>query len=303
MTVKVPAMTVHGALDMQVDWQRLFPNEDYRFHMGLRPGDPFRFFQPAPNHSVILAERCHWLDSHPDEHAALEPDGVDLLNETIDLAIQLKSIPPAMASTLRSLDGADPLARCIDFGKQWEPDFLLLREDPERSLRLVGGVVCFPSGWALREKLGLDVTTIHGVVPRLNETLNRQIRTFFQRLPPGVAWERENWGLAGSPDLNRHPHRALPMLNERATWAHIWVRIEHQLFLRLQQIQGVLFGIRVTVHPLAEAIGRHGIARGLLRALATMPPEVLAYKGLTAASPSLIRHLGSDPGQISNLDI
>jgi dimethylamine monooxygenase subunit A len=282
-------MIAHGPLNMQVDWQRLFPNEDYRFHMGLRPGDPTRFFQPAPNHAALLAERCCWLDSHPDEYAALEPDAVDLLNETIELAIQWNSISPAAASNLRPRDGADPLERCTNFGKHWEPDFLLLREDAERSLRLVGGAVCFPSGWALREKLGLDVTAIHGVVPRLNETLNRRIRTFFQRLTPGVAWERENWGLARSPDLNRHPLRMLPALDETATLANTWLRIEHQLFLRLQHSQGVLFGIRVTVHPLAEVMARPGIASGLLRALTTMPAEISAYKGLAAAP-----HLGSD---------
>lgn len=287
-------MTAHGPLNMQVDWQRLFPDENYRFHMGLRPGDPTRFFQPTPSHSAILAERCRWLDSHPKEYAALLPDGVDLLNETIELAIQLKSIPPSMTSTLRSLDGADPLARCTNLGKQWEPDFLLLREDAERSLRLAGGVVCFPSGWALREKLGLDVTAIHNVVPRLNETLNRQIQTFFQRLPPGVAWERENWGLARSPDLNRHPLRMLSALDETATLANTWLRIEHQLFLRFQQTRGLLFAIRVTAHPLRELLDRHEIAKGFLRALQSMPPEVAIYKGISTASPSLIRALGSD---------
>lgn len=292
-------MTAHETSDMQVDWQRLFPKENYRFQMGLRRGDPARFFQPAPNHSAILAERCHWLDSRPDDYAALEPDGVQLLNETIELAIQLNSIPqtPAtMASTMPSVDDIDPVARCRRLGKQWEPDFLLLREDAEGSLRLVGGVVCFPSGWALREKLRLDVTAIHDVVPRLNETLNRQIRTFFHRLTPGIAWERENWGLAQSPDLNRHPHRALPALDATATLATTWVRIEHQLFLRLERTRGVLFGIRVTVYPLAEVTARYGIASGLLRALATMPPAVQAYKGLAAASSSLIRslRLGSD---------
>jgi dimethylamine monooxygenase subunit A len=293
MPVKVAPMTAHEALDMQVDWQRLFPNESYRFHMGLRPGDPKCFFQPARDHATVLAERCRWLDSHPKEYAALEPDGVELLNETIALAIHWDSLAPAIASSLRSLDGADPLARCTTLGKHWEPDFLLLGDSAEGSLRLVGGVVCFPSGWALGEKLGLDVTAIHGVVPRLNESLNRQIQTFFQRLPPGVAWERENWGLARSPDLNRHPHRMLPALDESATLANTWVRIEHQIFLRLQQIEGVLFGIRVTVHPLRDLLNRREIAKGLLRALETMPYEVSVYKGLATATPSLIRHLRS----------
>jgi dimethylamine monooxygenase subunit A len=287
-------MSTAGASNLPVDWQRLFPNENYRFHMGLRPGDPTRFFQPAPDHSTVLAERCRWLDSHPDEYAALEPDGVDLLTETIESAIHWSSIAPAAASRLRSPEGAHSLVRCINLGKQWEPDFLLLHGDAEKPLRLVGGVVCFPSGWALREKIGCGLTAIHGVVPRLNDSLDRQIHAFFLRLSPGAAWVRENWGLASTPDLNRHPHRMLPTLDESATLANTWVRIEHQLFLRLPRTGGVLFGIRVTVHPLEEVIARHGIARGLLRALQTMPQEALVYKGLATANPSLLRHIGSD---------
>jgi dimethylamine monooxygenase subunit A len=277
---------------MQVDWQRLFPDEPYRFHMGLRPGDPAQFFRPTPGHTALLAERHRWLTIHPRDYAGLEPDGVELLDETIALARAWDSIPAAVAIGLHPAEAVDAPARCAALGKAWEPDFLLLRQDAAGALRLVGGVVCFPSGWALNEKLGRDLTAIHGVVPRLNADLDRPIQVFFNRLRPGVAWKRENWGLAACPELNRHPaRRTLPVLDVNATVDSTWVRVEHQIFVRLPRTRGVLFGIRVTVHPLVELMDDVAVAGGLLRALESMPPEVAAYKGLTNAAPSLIRVL------------
>jgi dimethylamine monooxygenase subunit A len=282
-----------------VDWHRLFPDADYRFHMGLRPGDPVRFFRATGHHEALVAERARWLDRAPDDYLALRSDGVELLDEAIELAMGWGSIEPESGSpsgSVRQIE--DPLARCDRLGRCWEPDFLLLRSDQDGLMRLVGGVVCFPSGWALSEKVGRSVTAIHGIVPGLNDALDRQIQAFFRRLPPDVAWERDNWGLAASPDLNRHPARQLPPLDAEATLAGTWVRIEHQIFLRLPRTGGVLFGIRVAVHTVADVIARPELARGLRRALETMPAEVAAYKGLSMALPTLIGQLRAVPDPV-----
>ena len=270
------------------DWSRLFPEADYRFHMGVRPGDGAAFFGPTAAREGLLAERGRWLEDCPGEYAAMGPDAGELLEEAIALAVGWGV--PGLAG-LPNASGSTPLDRCVALARRWEPDFLLLRQGADGAFRLVGGSVCFPSSWSLQEKMGRPVAEIHGVVPGLNAGLSRQIDTFLARVSPGAAWERENWGLSGDDELNRHPRRHLPGLNADVTLDAAWLRIEHQAFVRMPRTGGLLFGIRLSLHPF-RALAAHPVAaKGLARALRTMPAEVARYKGLAEAIAPLVRAL------------
>ena len=72
--------------------------------------------------------------------------------------------------------------------------------------------VCFPSSWRPEEKNGLPVHAIHSPVPTLNKNLGARIDKFLANLEPGKAWERSNWGLSRSAELNQHPTRDIPRL-------------------------------------------------------------------------------------------
>jgi len=71
----------------------------------------------------------------------------------------------------------------------------------------------------------------------------------------------------------------------------VWLRVEDQALVALTENNGVLFGIRLTTHPLREVIQHPEAKAGLSRALRTMPPAVMEYKGLSAARESLITML------------
>jgi hypothetical protein len=250
------------------DWERLFPATPHRWQMGLRPADPAAFFAPGPDAPAILAERARWLEAAPEEYAALLDEAVAALDETVRLAegwgIGIGKGQPWPA-----------------LGRAWEPDFALMLRGKDRLFRLAGGVVCFPSSWALREKLGKPIDEIHAPVPGLNPALARQIHTFLDRLAPGAAWARENWGLSRDAELNHHPSQRRKRLDATTTAAEVWLRIERQLLFKLPATGAVLFGIRVEVHPLASLPSE--ARAGLARAVSTMPPAVLAYKGLATA--------------------
>jgi len=278
-----------------LDPRRLFPEGDYRFHLGLRTGDATAFFGPAEQPAALLAERCRWLDEAPEQYAACLNEGGELLDETIELAVSwgvstLRGLLPGVRS---AGDRLRPAERCVEVARRWAPDFLLLHRGSDHTFRLVGGAVCFPSSWALQDKLGLPVAKVHGVVPGLNAALGRQIDRFLDRLAPGAAWERENWGLSRDAELNHHPRRTLPRLDAGVSLDTAWLRVEHQAFVRLPRTGGLLFGIRLSLHPL-RALATDPIAKqGLVRALATMPDEVARYKGLSEARAALLRALGS----------
>src|SRR5688572_23564057 len=70
----------------------LFPDQDYRFHMGLRRGTPQEFFGRTPANEVLLAERQRWLQSEPQTYSACLPQSSVLLETCIVLARQWGAI-------------------------------------------------------------------------------------------------------------------------------------------------------------------------------------------------------------------
>ena len=121
---------------------------------------------------------------------------------------------------------------------------------------------------------------IHGVVPGLNAALGASIRQFLQRLKPGMAWLRANWGIAASDELNLHPARALPPPALPLDLTRLWLRVEEQALVALPRTQGVVFGIRIAPHRLDVVVAQREIAAGLRQALLTMPAAVAEYKRL-----------------------
>lgn len=246
--------------------------------MGLRTGDAHAFFAPTLERVEILAERKRWLDESPTDYAALAEAGTPLLEELRKFAIAAGALDPEVCCTLETL------------GRDLEPDFVLLTPSANGPV-IVGGVVCFPSSWSLPEKVGLTLDQTHQPVPGLNSQLGERIRTALDRLPSGVAWKRENWGLSRDGERNHHSGRPRKRLDETAEPDGIWLRVEHQILYRLPQTNGYLFGIRLTITPLAEVIMAPGARAGLRNALETMPEEIAKYKGVLAVRHRIVHWL------------
>ena len=105
-------------------------------------------------------------------------------------------------------------------------------------------------------------------------------------------WERSNWGLSRSPELNQHPSRDTPRLTPPFTDDEAWIRIEDQVLYRLPQTRALLFGIRLVNVSLAELKKFPEAQAGLHRAIATMPEDVADYKNVTEAREHLLVLLG-----------
>lgn len=278
----------------------LFPDSDFRFHLTLRRGEPGEFFKTRDQSGVLLAERAKWLADHPARYAALLPGGEPLLAEVAELGAKDWGLP--QTTTVHAL------------GAVLEPDFLLLSPDaggqgapraafrarsarttscdetdaaPD-AFRLRGGSLCFPTGWALEEKLGHTLDFIHGVVPGLNPALASPIQQFLTKLKPGVAFLRDNWGIVASEELNLHPARAIPPPALPIALDRLWLRVEYQALVALPRTGGVLFGIRIALHRLDGVVLDPAVSAGLRRALVSMPAEVAAYKRLDAVREAMV---------------
>ena len=252
----------------------------YRFSMAFGRGTIAEFYGATADHERIVGERKRWLKEDPHKYLGTLAEADELVRETVEIATEHVTLGEAPPGDLN----ASELAHFL--GEQWEPDFLLLKRQPE-AVRLVCGCVCFPSSWALEEKIGHPIEEIHGVVPSLNTSVGQQIQTFLERIKPGVSWTRSNWGLSRSPEWNQHPSRKTARLDSSVALDEVFFRVEEQSLVALPKSYGILFGIRLKVFPLAGYAGTEEGLR-LVESLATMPEPIAQYKGLGSARARVI---------------
>lgn len=269
--------------DLPYSGSEFFPAGDFVFHMRFRRGDISQFYQNSVERSEILRERSKWLEADPARYAAAFPEAAPLLDEAVEVAASVGVHVSA---------GATPLETVLNLGRAWEPDLLLLKAPSSLANPvLMAGCVCFPSSWALEEKIGQGLDAIHAPVPTLNPQLGNPVQQFLARIKPGISWERINWGLSRSPELNQHPTRKLPRLDATVTLEEISFRAEYQSLISLPKSGGVLFGIRLVIEPLGKLIGDAVFIDGLRRGIRSMPEEIARYKGIAAARERLLELL------------
>jgi hypothetical protein len=206
-----------------------------------------------------------------------------MLNEAIEFAASWHGFANPVSRS--------PWEQLLALGEFWEPDFLLLKAGDDGEIRLLGGCVCFPSSWRLNEKMGHPFEFIHDVVPGLNAGLGTAIHTFLAKLKPGIAWQRFNWGLSRSPELNQHPERQHRPLDETVRIEEVWLRVEDQALVALPNSGGILFGIRIVNRSLAEVAASPAARAGFSRALETMPDEMAHYKNVATARERILQLL------------
>ena len=247
--------------------ENLFARGDYRPAMGLSPLDVAEYFKNG-GRPELLAERQRLLASTPEDfvcECASERD---------------RGIVGKFA---RCWNPDLELGSLVRLGRAWEPDFIVVDRHPPRSV--LGGCVCFPSGWSLPEKFAQPVSLVHDRVPALNELLGSHIGQFLARLEFDKFYQRTNWGLTSSNQLNQHPKQQIPLI--QASCSDPFLRIEWQAFGALSAGL-ILFAIRIFHIPFEEVRQNPEAAALLARNLETMSPEMLEYKRLDGCRDQLV---------------
>jgi hypothetical protein len=254
----------------------LFPDSDYRHHLGIKRGDLQQFFAPTAEHEAIMAERRRSLADSPHHYVAALDSAASIIDEFADVIRT-----PAAGATL--------MEKLIAIGIAVEPDVVLLQKSDDGIFRVIAGCVCLPSSWSLPEKLGMPLDHVHSVVPDLNPMLGSSIARFLDKMQPGTAWERANWGLSACADRNHHPARQLAPIDAPVEAGKVWLRVEDQILAILRKTNALVFGLRVATQTLEELRRRDSeAAAGLRRALATMPEEMARYKNISGVRSALV---------------
>lgn len=293
-----PAFATLDAPDLSLMFHA---DEKYRPRMNIRPGeeDP-SFLFPSEQGPALLAEKRAILEKHPERHVDMFAAGVPIQNHLITFLGNIGVLDAHVLNEIQSIE--DPIDRCTELSCRFEPDVLLLQgRDKGKQQMLVGGSVCFPSSWKPTDKMGLDVFSIHEVVPHLNAELSSKIRTFLSHLQPGQTFIRSDWGLKRVPDLNHHPLQNLPGLDESVTLEDIHIRIERQMFVGLppsETYSSTAFCIRIAMYRALDFIQHEKLRAGFEQTLRTMPEDMAEYKGIAKARPRLVElfaHLTATP--------
>ena len=175
-----------------------------------------------------------------------------------------------------------------ELGAVWEPDYVVLAQAEPQTV--LGGCVCFPSGWSLPEKCGHSIWETHAVVPGLNGSIGAQMQRFLSGLRPHQAFQRVNLGFSSSSESDQRPEQKIPEIKPGFDPGRTHVRIEWQALTALSQAY-LLFGIRVFQLPLSVVKTDEELATALAEYALALPADLSEYKRLAAARAPLAEYL------------
>ncbi len=192
-----------------------------------------------------------------------------------------------------------PLAPIDWIGRQIQEDLVLLNPLGE----VVAGQLCFPSGWALSEKLGKQFIDVHAPLPSLTSPMILAANKLIERLPLGKPVARNNWGFRLDDQLDLSSKHSVayreklltvvPTLSLEEFGKRIFLRVEHQTLTRLPQSGFVLFTIHTYNSPLAEECKSVERTQAMFSFLNSVPRELIEYKVMDGIYETIICYLGS----------
>ncbi len=274
------------------------------FTIGLKPLPESRWLEPQPDLQPLLQERHRLLSGKRDAVLHCQRESLTACQELLDLVLEnlsthhrdhyqikagmiaITGIPDNIA-----INREDPLA---SLGIIVPEDFCLIRKT-DTGHKLVAALLCFPSSWALADKIGRNLEAIHKPVPDYQGPMSDRVNLLFDRLrPEQIVW-RMNWSLDDGKRLFRPtPHSHDQWLAQGGDpLDHVFIRVERQTLRRLPIAGDIVFTIRIHLSPLrhlADGQNRQAL-QGLHQQLSAMSAEQCAYKGLSQARPVILQRL------------
>ena len=156
-------------------------------------------------------------------------------------------------------------APLLDAAGHVQEDLCILQKQGNQHI-LTAAVMCFPSSWDVRQKIGRSIASIHGPVPEFSDvstTVERMLSAIRVEQPLG----RANFLFYTDPEL--HQPRGEGIDKPIDPDAPRYIRVERQTFRRLPETLAVVFAIHTYVVP--ESI----LSAEEYAALARFKPELL----------------------------
>jgi dimethylamine monooxygenase subunit A len=171
--------------------------------------------------------------------------------------------------------------------RQTQGDFCIL-DQRDGNLWMDAGMVTTQADWSLDFDLGMNFFEWHGPVPLAHEigVFERALK-FLLMLQQGKPTRRLNWTLTVNPRLDTSPENYHKWGPDKTTVTaenlgeKYHLRVELQSFWRLPRSNAIVFPIRCYLIRFDELVSMPKWGRRLHRVLRDLPPELVAYKGLS----------------------
>lgn len=287
-----------------------FSSGPYRIQMGLNGLDLADWIQIDGHYAAELAEKQRLLDGHHGAVFGALPETEQMGAEVLALLVDHlprhfgerftvegdDEVMVERESGRRVALRASPLHPLDRAARLVQEDLCLMASSGEgEPYRLVAASLCFPSRWALADKLGQPLRFIHGPVPGYEDKLAGAMDRYFALMKEDRPIWRTNWSIHDDPALfqpSAHGNRPLdPPLTSEDAGARMFLRSERQTLRRLPVTGAILFTIRTYQCRLDAVAADPARALVLAEALEAMPPETIAYKGMTGHRPAIVGYL------------
>ena len=146
-----------------------------------------------------------------------------------------------------------------------QEDLCVLQKQGDEHI-LTAAVMCFPSSWDVRQKIGRSIASIHEPVPQFSDvshTVERMLSAIRVEQPLG----RANFLIYTDPEL--HQPRGEGIDKPIAPNALRYIRVERQTFRRLPETLAVVFAIHSYV------VSESYLSKEEHALLASFKPELL----------------------------
>jgi len=148
-----------------------------------------------------------------------------------------------------------------------QEDLCILQKQGDSHI-LTAAVMCFPSSWDVREKIGRSIASIHDPVPEFSDvssTVERMLSAIRIEQPLG----RANFLIYTDPEL--HQPRGEGIAKPIDPTGPRYVRVERQTFRRLPETLAIVFAIHTYVVPARQLSSEEH------KVLAKFKPELLRF--------------------------
>ncbi|MEO1329150.1 MAG: DUF3445 domain-containing protein [Pseudomonadota bacterium] len=258
---------------------------------GLRPLDLAQWIEIDAAYEPQMALRDSLIGTRPALVAGIASGPLAALGDaavaefwsvlTAHLAERQKGVFLRQKGAIRRPDGVTVIETggIGALGRLVQEDWALLGAGADGVYRLIAGVICFPSRWRFRERLGAPLGALHAPVPHYAETLGPRVDRVFAAMRVETPLERANWTVHRSPELYQ-PARVA----DAGGW---WLRTERQTLRRLPETRAIVFGIKSAITPVAALDADTRSA--LIEAVDALSGEEQSYKGLVGAAERMRR--------------
>ena len=225
---------------------------------GLLPIETGNWLQVDDAYGAQIAHKQALLATRRGQVLQVMPGAAAGLAELFDLVLeQLRARPDFHLDGDRAtcpdgrkvaLDPARPLETLAALVQE---DFCLLHKpDGAGEHLLTAALLGFPASWTLAEKIGRPLTAIHGPVAEYSPDMARRVQRLFDGVRPERPIWRANCLLYDDPEL----FQPRPEGTRRAldTSGRLWVRVERQSIVKLEETNDVIFSIHTYVVPLEQ---------------------------------------------------